>query len=412
MVYPPSFDGNPAIDINTVNCYASVKTPDVYLLGRNRSQVAAAQKTIGILAPTYGMERVSYLNHPDGFRFFTLKRWPFHRLNANSSFLDNTALLLNPSVDLVHTFNTLPLNGKRFIVSFEIELPRYLENQRPWQHRLGWRLLASSRCKHILALSEAAKHLLQQQYADRPEIAQKINVFRGAVLPSPIPVTDRAYSQSGPLRLLFVGAEAYRKGFLSVLTAVKQLHAQGVELQLTVVSSFDPDSYISVNGAPPPPTIQAEIQSLPWITYHPQLSNVQVRQLMRHHDLLLIPSFDESLGWVIAEAGMEGLGVIATHMFAFPELVDDGQTGRLLPFPVNDQHRWHGLSLPIGDRHNCWRADSQHLAQHLVDTLHQIALNRDLPQQWGQAAYTKAMQLYHPQQAAQTLKHFYTSALT
>jgi glycosyltransferase involved in cell wall biosynthesis len=276
---------------------------------------------------------------------------------------------------------------------------------------LGQHLLASSRCKHVLALSEIAGSLLQQQYTHCPEIAQKVSVFRGAVLPSQADIADRNYSHTGPLKLLFVGAEAYRKGFLSVLTALKQLYAQGMDLELTVISTFDLDSYISIGAAPDRQAIQAEIQALPWINYHQQLSNVRVRELMREHDLLLIPSFDESLGWVIAEAGMEGLSVIATHMFAFPELVDDGQTGRLLPFPVNGQHRWQGLSLPIADRGDRWRNDSAQLAQHLVEILHQVALNRSLPQQWGQAAYAKTMQLYHPQQAAANLSRFYASAL-
>src|SRR3982751_2886615 len=96
-----------------------------------------ASRVVGVVAPHYNLERLSYLLPVPGYRFVTLRRLPLHRLEKGGTFWGNTPLLLDRSVPLVHTWNMLPPNARRFVISFELELPRYLGRPRPWQMRTG-----------------------------------------------------------------------------------------------------------------------------------------------------------------------------------------------------------------------------------------------------------------------------------
>ncbi|MEL6247402.1 MAG: glycosyltransferase family 4 protein [Cyanobacteria bacterium J06648_16] len=395
----------------TTQLYSSLTAPSVNW----RLLKSASQPTrVGILSPGYNMARVSYIIPSESHQYTTLKRVPFHRLERRGSFLDNTALFLNPSVDLVHTFNMLPVNGPRFVTSFELEMPRYLESARLWQYRFGNRLMASDRCRGLLALSQIAGKLLKQQFCSlgMEEVARKIRVFRGAVLPSSSPEYEKTVPSSGPIKLLFVGGQAFRKGLIPTFKAVERLRHGGIEVELTVVSTLAPDEYVTTSYLES--TIEDWRRTLTetdWVTYHPALPNLVVRQLMRQHALLVFPSYDESLGWTVVEAGMEGTATIGTRMFAFPEMIDDGKTGRLIPLPLSEQSRWRGLDLDEDSREQARLADDLLIEQGLVEAIEKVALDRTLIHQWGQAAYRKMRSTYSPTVASQALSSIYAEAL-
>jgi glycosyltransferase involved in cell wall biosynthesis len=52
--------------------------------------------------------------------------------------------------------------------------------------------------------------------------------------------------------------------------------------------------------------------------------------LMRHLDVLVLPSYQEPFGTVLAEAMAVGTPVVATRVGGLEEVVDDGLTGRLV----------------------------------------------------------------------------------
>lgn len=398
----------------TTALYSSVEIPPYqWRLVKQKEDL----KTVGVVAPHYGSARVSYGMAAQlaskGYRFTSLRRWPFHILNREHSLLSNTAILTNPSVDLVHTMNILPINGDRFVTSFELEMPRYLERKEGWEHRMGWRIMRSERCRRLMSLSEIGSALLKQkcQKLGMPEVAEKVTVFRGAIEPS-VATEEREYRTQGPLKLMFVGAQAFRKGIVSAIAAIEQLRAEGAEVELTVVSSLQPDGYVTGEACPNPEEFRQALEALPWASYYKTMPNQRVRQLMRTHDLLLIPSFDETLGWVVVEAGMEGLGVVATDVFAFSELIDQDKTGRMLFLPKQSQNRWRGLPVDYPDPSpQLWVEDSAALTDQLVSILRDCIEDRTIVRRWGEAAREKMMGLYHPAIATQKLASIYAEAL-
>jgi glycosyltransferase involved in cell wall biosynthesis len=65
-----------------------------------------------------------------------------------------------------------------------------------------------------------------------------------------------------------------------------------------------------------------EVEQYPWSDNAPGL--------MRHLDVLVLPSYEEPAGTVLAEAMAVGTPVVATRVNGLPEVVRDGVTGRLV----------------------------------------------------------------------------------
>lgn len=305
------------------------------------------RNSIGIVAPAYGTEKVSYGLAPRGYSFHKLLRLPVHRLERKGTFWHNTPVLFDLPVELVHTFNELPCGLRPFVVSFENELPRYLGAPAPWQIDAGYALIASSRCRGVLALSQAAATGLRVRLAARGlrHLFDKVSVFRGSVLGPPEEGTRRIRSAGDPLRVLFVGRDALRKGLLPTLDALDACAASGARIEATVVCDFADYGYIGTWTADDTAATLQRMRAMPGLTYHERLPNPEIHKLMRSHDVLAFPTLDESLGWVAIEAAMAGMPVLSTDIFAIPELVLDGRTGWLAALDRNESSRWVGLWL-------------------------------------------------------------------
>ena len=303
--------------------------------------------SIGIVAPSYGSEKVSYGLAPTSYSFHKVTRVPLQRLERTGSFWHQTPLLLDYPVSLVHTFNELPVGLRPFVVSFENELPRYLGEPTPWQLDAGYSLMAGSRCRGLLALSEAAATGLRRRLAARGlgHLDTKVSVFRGSVLAPLGEGTRRVRARSDPLRVLFVGRDALRKGLPPTLDALDECAAAGAAIEATIVTDFATDTYVGTWTADDTVRTLQRLRNMPGLTYHERLPNVEIHRLMRSHDVLLFPTLDESLGWVAIEAAMAGMPVLSTDIFAIPELVLDGRTGHLAELDKNESSRWVGLWL-------------------------------------------------------------------
>jgi glycosyltransferase involved in cell wall biosynthesis len=301
---------------------------------------------VGLVSPGYGAEKVSYGLPTRRYQYRKLRRLPLRRLDRNGTFWGETPVVLDNSLALLHTFNEIAVSRHPFIVSFEKELPRYLGQPSAWMHEVGLKLLRSPRCRRLLALSEVAARVARERFQSRgaPEVAAKVGVFRGGIGLPPETSAPPEKCARGPLRLLFVGADAFRKGIVPVVRAVEGCRREGLEVELTVVSAVRGGAgYAHREYTPSAPEWRCKLQELPFIQHYEGLPNQRVREEMRRHDALVFPTFDESLGWVIVEAGVEGLPTIATNIFAIPELIDDRRSGALVELELGAEFRWQGI---------------------------------------------------------------------
>ncbi len=371
------------------------------------------ENAVGIVAPSYGSEKVSYGLAPAGYTFHKVTRAPLQRLERTGSFWHQTPLLLDYPVSLVHTFNELPVGLRPFVVSFENELPRYLGEPTPWQLDAGYALMAGSRCRGLLALSEAAATGLRLRLATRGlgHLDAKVSVFRGSVLAPSGEVARRIRARGEPLRVLFVGRDALRKGLPPTLDALDACAAAGAAIEATIVTDFATDTYVGAWTAEDTARTLQRLRNMPGLTYHERLPNVEIHRLMRSHDVLLFPTLDESLGWVAIEAAMAGMPVLSTDIFAIPELVADGRTGHLAALDKNESSRWVGLWLRGAAFDEALARAFATIRAMLVEALLGFVERPDAVRAMGDAARAHIGALYDFAGAQRALAGLYADAL-
>jgi glycosyltransferase involved in cell wall biosynthesis len=165
-----------------------------------------------------------------------------------------------------------------------------------------------------------------QAVADRlPGIAA--DVVYGPVDPEPPEVAAPwpRNGGSGPV-VGFVGRIEPRKGPLDLVLAAPLIRRAVPDARLVVVGG---DPYETDRAYTRSVTDSPEIELHPWSEDAPGL--------LRHLDVLVLPSYEEPFGTVLAEAMAVGTPVVATRVGGLPEVVDDGVTGRLVEPGAPDQ---------------------------------------------------------------------------
>jgi glycosyltransferase involved in cell wall biosynthesis len=249
--------------------------------------------------------------------------------------------------DLLHTLNAVPIRTKLpYLITFESYLPRVPDDRYiPWLESRLFERLAKPRCKRLIAFSDYALNQFRTQigrYQGYEPLLQKTEILYPAITPRS---EEPKQHSNAVLRLLYVGRQFMHKGGPAVLRAHEQLRAQGLEVETTVVSALDWDA----NGLVGPDSkqiVQAEHDRLkqPGITYIDRAPNERVLRLMREADFLLLPTINDTFGFVCLEALAHGTPVIATNTCALPEIVDHHISGFLLDMPNDEQtRRWTGL---------------------------------------------------------------------
>lgn len=157
----------------------------------------------------------------------------------------------------------------------------------------------------------------------------QIGVIRNGVsIPSSVRV------RTGPLappawRLLAVGRLVDKKGFDTLLEACALLRHWGRPVRCTLIGDGPRRASLTEQAR------RLKIER--HVAFHGGQPNEEVYHALRHHDLLVAPSRSspdgdrDGLPTVIIEALSCGLPVVASAFAAIPELVADGETGRLVP---------------------------------------------------------------------------------
>ena len=124
------------------------------------------------------------------------------------------------------------------------------------------------------------------------------------------------YSKKDALKILFVGSMSQRKGLADLFVAMKLLNGEPVSLSILGQPSMPIDFYR---------------KQFSEFEYFPPCSNKKVREIMKAHDALVLPSIVEGRALVQQEAISCGIPIVVTPNAGGEDLVEEGMTGHLIP---------------------------------------------------------------------------------
>lgn len=244
-------------------------------------------------------------------------------------------------LSLLHLVNAVSFGPTPWVSTFETIVPRFAGNLvHSWPdpdfrvvasnllNRAAVRAMSHSRCLGLISLSSCARAIEQDFLANFGRhgdgIDRKLVVLHP---PQPLNVTKvrsaASRSSAMPLRLTFVGASFARKGGRELLEALRHLRtACGLSnFHLTVVSAMNVDPYATGETARDLEEARRMMAAdSTWITWHPELRNDEVIDLMRDTDVGLLPTHADTYGYTALEFQSCGVPVVSTDVRALPEI--------------------------------------------------------------------------------------------
>lgn len=231
--------------------------------------------------------------------------------------------LHNAQCDVVYSYGAFPVNVTSVPVVYHTgatytELLRKRGmSEREINREIDKKRRFAERAALVTVNSNAA---LENLGTLMPEFRSKLRTipfFLPHIAPVGLGLIHKKFRNPPILRLLFVGRQARLKGLSHVIHAFQTLNREFPgQIHLTVVSNMSDGT--------------VELPLLPNLTYHKSLTREEVQALMRDSHIMLMPSKDDSYGWVYLEAMAAGAVPVAWDNPVQREILNNGQCGFLV----------------------------------------------------------------------------------
>lgn len=257
-------------------------------------------------------------------------------------------LMSSVDADIIHLFNEVSSGSGNWVATFETELPRVLPVggvQKFANPELAreLRYVCSSRCKGIIAISEATRQiqlrLLDHFPKEQAIIGPKLHVLHP---PQPMLHKKSVMVQEGPVTFTFVGNEFYRKGGAEVVLAFSQLLRENLisvnDVRVNLVGDPGKTHNVAHQAFQDDDVfrkcVEDKLRDCPIFHHHTSLTNDAVLALIKTSDVGLLPTWQETYGFSVLEMQACGCPVITTNVRALPE-INPENAGWLIRCPLN-----------------------------------------------------------------------------
>lgn len=161
--------------------------------------------------------------------------------------------------------------------------------------------------------------------ADSEAVADRLGSLRAHVVHCPVeldvpPLPAPPWAAGDGPVVGYVGRIEPRKGVLDLVRAATTIRATIADARVVLIGA---DSFAADEGYGALVAASKDVEHFGWID--------DAAGLMSHLDVLVLPSYAEPFGTVLAEAMAAGTPVVATTVGGLPEVVTDGSDGALVP---------------------------------------------------------------------------------
>jgi glycosyltransferase involved in cell wall biosynthesis len=170
----------------------------------------------------------------------------------------------------------------------------------------------------VVCISDFARSQLMAFLEEREW--DKLEIVHCGVDPGAFAPVSRE-GREGPLRLLAVGRLTQVKGQAVMLEAVSQLKARGIDVHVDVVGDGPRREALE--------RLVVDLDVADRVAFAGAVGQDDIRGFYDRADAFVLSSFAEGVPVVLMEAMAAGLPVVAPGVMGVPELVRDGENGRL-----------------------------------------------------------------------------------
>ncbi|MEZ3501432.1 glycosyltransferase family 4 protein [Pantoea sp. KPR_PJ] len=337
---------------------------------------------------------------------------------ANKTFVFYPVSFLMPDdAQVIHLFNEVACTDKRWVSTFETELPRVLPV--PGVPKLAnpalrkqLRLIAAPQCVAIVAISEATRQiqlrLLNAFPEEAPLIISKLHKLHP---PQPVLYQGQRPEQESRLIFTFAGNEFYRKGGAEVVLAFSELASEGIvsarDVQVNIVGDLR-NRYNFAHGRYQDEDyfyqhIETLIRGNALFSHTASLPNHALIDLFKRTHAGLLPTWQDTYGFSVLEMQACGCPVISTNVRALPE-INPSEAGWMIECPLNDMFE---LTINSAEDKASLR---RFIVSQLKSTIQDILANREALLSRSKAALTRIQQVHDPVRFKEQLNAIYALA--
>jgi len=357
----------------------------------------------------------TYLNLKKHNLFYFLNPFRTRILQKNKTFVFlPLPLLARQQPDILHLFNEVAITRRKWLATFETELPRVLpvagvaKQDNPELKRLIPHVLKDN-CFGLIAISEATLNIQMKLFQHKPDIAKRMRA-KTVVLhpPQKLFCQQKMPRSPGKLRLVFAGGEFYRKGGAEVVLAITQLldekKIDESQLEVQLIGDLTKRHNIAHRQYQDNEefyrSIENRIQRYRCFKHQTRMDNAALMALFRHSDVGLLPTWQETYGFSVLEMQSSGCPVITSNVRALPEINPPG-AGWCIGGALNDD-REYGISSVT---------EKDHLRQALINalkrTLMDIIEDPTIAHEKGEGAITRIREQHCPLRYIHQLNDIY-----
>lgn len=308
--------GVEAVTVNLVKGFSEINQVELLIVSMQKN--VAEETTVQIA------ENISVLNIPYGKIRSTKLEMLFHGRKKIKTIIKE----FNP--DLIHIQGngsklllTVGMNYSKLIITQHGILKEELKTQSKLRSKLSLLInlfiekIIWMNIKNIVFISNYNRNLFG---------SDRIRKIKSALISNPVnPLFfEIKGTTDNNIRVVYVGGIMKRKGLLDLLKTLAILKEQNIIYHLDIVGGVvDLDYANEITRFIKQNNLNSQVSSHGW------LSQTEILNLYENIDILVLPSYQETLPVCVAEAMSAGKLVIASNVGGLSEMIEDGESGFL-----------------------------------------------------------------------------------